>query len=161
HDLDTARFTRTLDERWRRTSYSALTRPAHGPLVGSESTEAVKDDEDLGTSVEAQPGLPRQPALDEAALRALAVPLADMPGGTEVGTFGHAVLEEVDFAADDLRAEVAAAVEAQARRRRTDVGDHDVLVDGLVKALQTPLGPIAEDRPLRAFSRRERLDELA
>ncbi|HEY8340333.1 MAG TPA: UvrD-helicase domain-containing protein [Egibacteraceae bacterium] len=161
HDLDTARFTRTLDERWRRTSYSALTRPAHGPLVGSESTEAVKDDEDLGTSVEAQPGLPRQPALDEAALRALVVPLADMPGGTEVGTFVHAVLEEVDFAADDLRAEVAAAVEAQARRRRTDVGDHDVLVDGLVKALQTPLGPIAEDRPLRAFSRRERLDELA
>ena len=43
--LRLARFTRELDARWRRTSYSDITRAAHEAIVASEPEERVVDDE--------------------------------------------------------------------------------------------------------------------
>jgi len=157
-DLDRARFTRDLDDAWRRTSYTALTRltdPA--PRVGSEPEERVKDDEDAGLNpVDAAPGATDD---DPSGLRDVALPLADMPGGTHVGTFVHRVLERTDFAAADLPGELAGVVDAELERTRFDL-DGDVLVTGLDAVVRTPLGPGFGDLTLRDVTRRDRRDEV-
>jgi exodeoxyribonuclease V beta subunit len=87
-ELAAARFDRTLDTTWRRTSYSALTADAHDAMVGSEPEETgVQDEPDTGA---AAPG-----------------PWADVPVGTRVGTIVHRALEAIDFAAPAFGAEVA------------------------------------------------------
>jgi exodeoxyribonuclease V beta subunit len=89
-----------------------------------------------------------------------ASPLGAFPGGLEVGTFVHAVLERVDFAAPELSVELDAAMRAvQARGSDVD-GDLAILGDGLVKALSTPLGPLLPGVCLRDVARKDRLDEL-
>jgi exodeoxyribonuclease V beta subunit len=158
--LDAAELGRELDRAWHRTSYSAITAPAHGaahgaggpggPLVASEPDESVTDDEvpldEGGTGADAR--------LQEV------VPLADVPGGTEFGTFVHAVLEEVDFTAADLRATLLAETGSQLARRRTRIGGPEVLAEGLARAVETPLGPLAGGRALRDVPPRDRLNEL-
>ena len=157
--LAAAPFGRPLDLRWRRTSYSALTRPAHDAAhaVGSEPDEAVTDDEVL------PPGeiVVASSAADESALRAVPSLLADMRGGADVGTFVHAVFEHADFAADDLQAEIAKHVVEQRARRDVELGDEAMVVDGLVQAIRTPLGPLVGDVALRDIVMRDRIDEMA
>ena len=80
--------------------------------------------------------------------------------GMEVGTFVHTVLEEADFAAPDLGAELAARVAQAGSRRSTAVGDPAVVADGLRAALQTPLGPLLDGLRLCDVARADRLDEL-
>jgi exodeoxyribonuclease V beta subunit len=70
------------------------------------------------------------------------------------------VLEETDFAAADLGAELAGHVAAARRRRTVDVGDPLMVVEGLRAAIETPLGPLVGDRRLRDLPRGDRLDEL-
>ncbi|MDP8977769.1 MAG: PD-(D/E)XK nuclease family protein, partial [Actinomycetota bacterium] len=96
----------------------------------------------------------------ESRLRAVASPLAGMPGGTEVGTAVHAVLEATDFTAVDLPTELARRVGEQQARRAVALGDHDALVDGLRRVVETPLGPLVGDRRLRDVPRHDRRDEL-
>ena len=88
--LAVARFGRTLDTTWRRTSYSALTAAAHeAPPGGSEPEVTATDDEpDAGTETG---GL-----------------WADVPMGTRVGTVVHRALEVVDFAAPEFGPDIAA-----------------------------------------------------
>jgi exodeoxyribonuclease V beta subunit len=165
-DLDVAGFTRPIDWRWRRTSYSDITAAAHEPLVGSEPEEGVVADEP-------GPGAPVAPAAAppraagaasagaaHAALLAVPSPLAAMPAGVNVGTFVHRLLQVADFAAPDLEAELHAHV-AAAGRRATDAGDPAVVVAGVAAALRTPLGPLLSGRALRDVARADRLDELA
>jgi exodeoxyribonuclease V beta subunit len=157
-ELDRARFTRGLDTSWRRTSYSALTRlDDPGPHVGSERDEAVTDDEPSAPDGARGPtrGVAVAHGGDEVTL-----PLADMPGGTQVGTFVHGVLEEADFAADDLRREFLAAVAKQQTRRRLDL-DAEMVGNGLVAAVTTPLGAAADGISLAAIRRDDRRDEVA
>jgi exodeoxyribonuclease V beta subunit len=152
--LAAAAFDRPLDQQWRRTSYSALTRPADDSAVGSEPGETVVDDEPALAAAAAA-------SAEAVALQAHRCPLGPLPGGTEFGTFVHGVLERVDFAAADLPRALTDAVAAQRGYRPTEVGAVDVLVDGLRRAIETPLGPLADDRALRAVGRTERSDELA
>ncbi|GGI06987.1 UvrD-helicase domain-containing protein [Egicoccus halophilus] len=172
--LEAAVFDRHLDRAWYRTSYSAITaRAHHRPVVGSEVTEDVVDDETLepaplgvtgeratDTSSAPETAMPTLFDAVAAASGSAPVPLADMPGGTDVGTFTHVVLEHVDFAADDLRHEVARVTAEAKQRLRTDVGDVDVFVDGLVAAIDTPLGPLAGGQALRDLGTADRLNEL-
>jgi exodeoxyribonuclease V beta subunit len=156
-DLDRARFTRALDEAWRRTSYSALTRlDDPEPRVGSEAEVAVKDDEALATAVVIDAG---GAADDVHGLRAVGLPLADLPGGTEIGTFVHGVLEHADFAAPDLDGELRGAAHRMRARMRLDL-DEDVLVAGLAAALTTPLGPDTGRLTLAGVARTDRRDEV-
>ncbi len=157
------RFDRALDFSWRRTSYSAITAAAHdgdddrGTRVGSEPEQDVVTDEGLPATPPATAGGGTE---DESGLRAVALPLGPMPGGVDVGSFVHSVLEVTDFAASDLRAELAANVAAQRGRQNVDVGDFDALVTGLRAAIETPLGPMVGDVRLRDIASGDRLNEL-
>jgi exodeoxyribonuclease V beta subunit len=73
----------------------------------------------------------------------------------------HRVLEATDYAAADLRAELAGHVEEGVARRRVEIGDPAHVVDGLAAAIETPLGPLVGDLRLRDVARADRLDELA
>ena len=151
--MEVARFDRSLDERWRRTSYTALTAGAYEARVASEPEEPVVADEEAVTALPAVPD-EAPPAAAPAAL------LASMPAGMQVGTFVHRVLEAADFAAPDLGGELAGVVAAVQARRRVEVGPVDEVVSGLSAALSAPLGPLAGGAALRDVARGDRLDEL-
>jgi exodeoxyribonuclease V beta subunit len=151
-ELDTARFERTLDARWRRTSYSSITAAAHEAWVASEP--------EVG-SVTDEAGVP-SPGTDtdgDRALVAVGSLLADAPAGAEFGTFVHEVLEATDFAAPDLEGELTARVGAHLVRR-TNVGDPPTVITGLRACLATPLGPLVAGTTLEGLVRADRLDEL-
>ncbi len=171
-DLAAARFERGLDRAWRRTSYSGITAGEQSDTVGSEpelpGTTDEPDEAGAGagarsssslTAVIPGPGYP-EVGREEAALRAVASPLAVTPRGPEIGTFVHAVLERVNFAAADLAAAITTAVRDEQSLRGTDIGSLEQLSAGLIAALSTPLGPLVDDRSLRTFGPADRLDEL-
>jgi exodeoxyribonuclease V beta subunit len=83
-----------------------------------------------------------------------------MPGGTRVGSFIHAVLEAVDFQADDLAAALTEAISNELARWPVPIGDIGATVAGLQAAIETPLGPLAHEQTLRQLHRSDRLDEL-
>jgi exodeoxyribonuclease V beta subunit len=85
------------------------------------------------------------------------LPLAAMPAGAEVGTFVHRVLEAVDFAAEDLDAELAEAIAAVQARRPVELGDVGAVAAGLRAAIETPF---LDGVRLRDLARADRLDEL-
>jgi exodeoxyribonuclease V beta subunit len=143
-ELSVAAFARSLDERWRRTSYTALTAGTYEARVASEPEEpVVRDEPDEPVPV------PADVPPDDPRLRA-ALPLATAPHGVEFGTFVHRVLEAADFAAPDLDAELA-----------RHAGPSADVVPGLRAAIETPLGPLLADARLRDVARGDRLDELA
>ena len=159
--LAAAVFDRGFDARWVRTSYSALTAKAHdaGPAlrIDDPPVESVTVDEPLGDVEEPAVGAVREP--DPADPLLAEVIMGPLMGGPEVGTLVHQVLERVDFAAADLAAAVIAAIDAPAR---TLLGTGEPLVvDGLVAALTTPLGPLFDGRALCDLEHGDRLNEMA
>ncbi len=145
-ELAAAVFDRSLDMRWRRTSFSAITAGTHEARVASEPEEAVVTDEPAAADVNASPD---------------GLPLAGMPVGTEVGTLVHRVLEATDFAAPDLDAELATQLAVAQARRAVEIGAPGKVVAGLRAAIETPLGPVAGGLRLRDVGRGDRIDELA
>jgi exodeoxyribonuclease V beta subunit len=141
-DLSAASFDRSLDQRWRRTSFSDISSGAHEARVASEPEETTVTDEPEGPPSAATAG---------------EVPLAAMPVGVQVGTFVHRVLELADFAAPDLDAELSEAVAAVHARRPVELGDPTAVVAGLRAAIETP---ILDGVRLRDLARADRLDEL-
>jgi exodeoxyribonuclease V beta subunit len=187
-ELAAARFDRTLDARWRRTSYSDITADAYEARVASEpeDDDTVRDEPAPPTTAATPPATPATPpatpatppatpatppataatppatpATPPAGATPAALPLAAMPVGAHVGTFVHRVLEATDFAAGDLAAELTGQVAAAQARRSVDVGDPAQVVGGLRAALETPLGDLLDGRAMRDFARADRLDELA
>jgi exodeoxyribonuclease V beta subunit len=162
--LEPARFERELDLRWRRASYSSITADAHdepggAANVSSEPEDPGTDDEPTaptGSGVYT-PGIGVDPS---AAGGWAASPLGETPGGPEVGTFVHSVLEETDFAAPDLRAELDAAIRATEGQGPVLAGDLKQLADGLGAAITTPLGPLLPGVSLRQIGPPDRVDEL-
>jgi exodeoxyribonuclease V beta subunit len=158
-ELAAARFGRTLDRRWRRTSYSDITARAHEAPVGSEPEEARLGDEPDGPELAAAGG--DAPAdLEAAALAASPAALLELPAGVAAGTLVHQVLQASDFAAPDLDAELAGALATVPGRRAVALAELDPIVAGLRGAIETPLGPLLDDRSLRTVARADRLDEL-
>jgi exodeoxyribonuclease V beta subunit len=154
--LEAARFERTLDPRWRRTSYTAITAGAREAHVGSEPEEPPLGDEApviVPVAADAADGA-------EARLRAVASPFAELPAGAEFGTFVHGVLQRADPAAPDLPAELAARIAEERAWRPVDAGDPVALADGLRGVVETPLGPLLGERRLRDFGPADRLREL-
>jgi exodeoxyribonuclease V beta subunit len=155
--LATARFDRSLDERWRRTSYSDITAGAHEAWVGSEPEEPLLSDEPVAA---VQPQVAGAALGDERSL-----PLAAMAAGPQVGTVVHRLLEAVEFDAPDLRGELSARLAAILEHSGVDVGDPAAVVAGLALAIDTPLegsgaGPGGGSGRLRDVERADRLDEL-
>ncbi len=162
--LGVARFDRRLDLAWRRTSYSSLTAAVHdgAPLleamVGSEPEEPERADELAVQDVAAAET--NGAAADDAQLQTLLSPLRDLPSGTAFGTLVHSVLEEVDTAATDLGHELLDRCrDAVAARYGTGI-EPQLLADGLLPVLDTPLGPLADGRRLRDIAPADRLAEM-
>ncbi len=153
-ELSAGRFDRTLDPRWRRTSYSGITSAVYEAKVGSEAEGRREPDE---VPVVAPAG---DSATGEAGLRAVPSLLADMPGGADVGTFVHGVLEGADFTAAALGTELRKSLARISAREAVDAGDHSLIVAGLSAAIDTPLGSVVGDIRLRDIGRAERVDEL-
>ena len=155
-ELSAAVFDRTLDAAWRRVSYSGITRDAHeAPAIGSEP-------EDEGTTDEPASDVslaPRTPG-PAAGPSPVALGLADMPGGTLVGTIVHEVLERTAFEAADLADEVDQALRRELTRRNADLGNRADVIAGLCTAIESPLGPLVGDVRLADVARGHRLDEL-
>jgi exodeoxyribonuclease V beta subunit len=155
--LTAATFDRSLDVRWRRTSYSGITAAAHEAWVASEPEEDTLEDEGPvpGPGVAPDDGGP-----DDARPASPALPLAAMPSSVHVGSLLHDVFESVDFAAGDLDAELSDHLARAMRRRPVELGETDAVVAGLRAAIETPLGPLVGDQRLRDIARADRLDEL-
>ena len=152
-ELEAARFDRRLDLWWRRTSYTDITAEAHDPLVASEPERPVLSDEPETPTPVAAAGVAR-PGLERES------PLGAAPVGVDFGTFVHTVLEATDFAAANLRSELAERVGDALSRRALDLGDPDRVVEGLQAAIETPLGSLLGGARLRDIGRADRLDEL-
>jgi exodeoxyribonuclease V beta subunit len=163
--LDVAAFERSLDLRWRRTSYSGVTALVHvGPGVDSEPEEGGTTDEPLaGTPAELLDGDraaagPMMP-VEESDLRGVVSPWSDLPGGVEMGTLVHRVLQETDFAVPDLDGEIARVIKSIGAPSAPEVLP-DRLGAALRASLTTPLGPVAGDIALRDVALVDRLNEM-
>jgi exodeoxyribonuclease V beta subunit len=158
-DLEARVFDRDLDTEWRRASYSSITRAVHDPpSIGSEPELELTDDEEVSASSEGRDDETALETSDPAA--SIELGLADMPGGTLVGTVIHSVLEHTEFDAPDLVAEVGAALDRELAWRNLAIGERDHVVSGLCSAIEAPLGPLVDGIRLRDVARRDRLDEL-
>ncbi|MGZ4181609.1 MAG: UvrD-helicase domain-containing protein [Solirubrobacteraceae bacterium] len=150
-ELAAAAFERTLDQRWRRTSYSDITAGSYDAVVASEAEEPVVNDEPVVT-------VPSPMTLGDGG--AVSCPLANMGVGAEVGTVVHRALAASEFDAADLDSELERQLAAAQGRRAVDVGDPEAVVAGLRTAVETPLGPLFDDHRLCDVRRADRLDEL-
>ena len=135
--LQARSWTRTIDHDWRRPSYSGLTAALHEEGPAPSTVEApgevglTLDEPDLDVSAD-----PASPAGE-----AIASPMLGIAGGADFGTLVHAILEQVDPAADDLRTEIATIAELPLKGFGHEVGA-DQLIDALVSVLHTPLGSL-------------------
>jgi exodeoxyribonuclease V beta subunit len=123
--------------------------------IGSEPEQPLLGDEDLAPPAWSVPG--RAP---DHQLRAVALGLGGMPGGTLVGTVLHSVLERSEFDAEDLEGEVRRALAEEVAWRNVDLGDTEQVVVGLCRAIGSPLGRDVGEIRLRDITRGDRLDEL-
>jgi exodeoxyribonuclease V beta subunit len=175
--LRRAVFDRPLDQLWRRTSYSALTRAAHEARHADLDADAADEPADptqprgptpepavaqTDDELDAVVDLVALPASDDdEPLRLVPSGWQDLPGGAGFGTLVHTALETLDQVGDPeaLRAAVTAAA-----ARHPGVLDADGLVDhlvtGLARAVATPLGPLAGGACLADWAPRDRLCEL-
>ena len=70
----------------------------------------------------------------------MALPLAGLPAGVELGSLVHSVLERADFAAPDLGDALTSLVAEEAAWRGVPIGDPGAAAAGLLAAIETPLG---------------------
>jgi exodeoxyribonuclease V beta subunit len=160
HELGHAEFGRSLDLRWRRTSYSDITAGSYDAQVASEPEEpAIADEPAEHLPIPPSPAPAGRAAADDPALAQPSL-LAAMPVGVRVGTLIHRVMQECDFAADDLDAELDDGLAAARAWRAVEIGDPAVVRAGLRATIETPLGPILGGLRLRDVGVADRLDEL-
>ncbi|WP_425295525.1 3'-5' exonuclease, partial [Nocardia cyriacigeorgica] len=144
-ELAAAVFDRTLDQQWRRTSYSALTAAAHALAPDSEPEDGRgPDDEPTGVPVLAAEPETGAPSL-----------MNELPYGAEFGTLVHAALERVDTDAADLAAEVDARCRETVEEMMA-AADPALLATALLAVLRTPT-PFGA---LAGIATRDRLCEL-
>jgi exodeoxyribonuclease V beta subunit len=166
-----------LPPRWgQRWSFSAIVdRASLGRLDPHDVSMAdggADDEQEQAEAVDelaAGPTRPADAAADEGLPDSL---LADLPAGTTFGTLVHSMLEEVDFRSDRLAAELEEAVDRQLRWRSVDLTPvippgataeqgRTLLVDGLRRAIDTPLGAVSGGLRLADIGVGDRLVEVS
>jgi exodeoxyribonuclease V beta subunit len=147
-DLNARHFHRSIDLRWRRTSYSGLIRVAETSGVSSEPEIVELDDEVADIPLVAPSAGPSVPS-----------PMADLPTGAKFGTLVHSVLETADPLAADLAAELERHIGEHLAWWPVDVPAR-ALAEALVPMHDTPLGPLAGNLTLRDIGLPDRLREL-
>jgi exodeoxyribonuclease V beta subunit len=160
-ELEVARFDRGVDLAWRRTSYSGLTAGLHeARLAGVTSEPEATEVEDEPADALVRPAdAPTASGADEAGLRAVLSPMAELPAGAAFGTLVHEVLEHVDTDAQDLASELLARCE-QASARLGGGVDPAELAASLLPVMRTPLGPVAGGATLADVRPGDHLAEL-
>ncbi|MFE5460384.1 UvrD-helicase domain-containing protein [Nocardia sp. NPDC056564] len=148
-ELAAARFERKLDQHWRRTSYSALTASAHGPVT----PELEIEPEDTRGPAD-EPSTPVVAEVEEVFAGPASL-MNSLPYGAEFGTLVHGVFELIDTDAPDLAAEVDSRCRAAVDELMAEA-DPGVLSTAVLAALRTPLGIGS----LADISTRDRLNEL-
>jgi exodeoxyribonuclease V beta subunit len=88
------------------------------------------------------------------------MPLARVPKGTYIGTVIHEIFEHFDTAAPSIVNEMTRLVDKHASGPSLLSSRKD-LIDGLVLAAQTPLGPFMGSASLATIPSRDRLPELS
>ncbi|PFG16879.1 exodeoxyribonuclease V beta subunit [Propionicimonas paludicola] len=147
---------RSIDQSWRRTSYSGLTEAVHARSPFAADAELEHLDEP-----------PADPAADAAAVPAgRPSPMAALPGGTGFGSLVHEIFENLDWFAPTpadrgaLAERLLAATDAANARFAVPGVTSPALAEALLPGLLTPLGRLTDDRPLAAISIGDRLSEL-
>ena len=154
-DLAVATLDRALERRNGRTSFSSLTRDSHGSHAGvtAPAEDPANDLSTLGGTDEG-PELPT-----ESAVAPPNMPLAGFGGANRFGTLVHDILEDADFAADDLEGHLLPLVTRNVERSGLPIEPTD-LVDGLAACLRSPLGELFDGRTLTDIARGDRLNEM-
>ena len=132
-------------EGWYRWSYSSLSKGARSTNEGSArgGTDETPGGPELGAD-----GGPET----------FNGPLLGMQASADFGTFVHELFEVIDLSTPDLDAEVRAVIESSGQAASFDA-DPEVLAQGLVLAIDTPLDAAAESPTLRSIGS-QRLNEL-
>lgn len=138
-DVAAARFDRTLDLLWRRTSYSALTAHSHDGTPGRSEVGVTSEAERPEKSDEPAEPQAGDEYVDAEALDGIASPMNGMPAGAAFGTLVHEALEHVDTSAPDLLVELERRCAEAVASRMADV-DPVALAGALLPVMHTPLG---------------------
>ncbi|GAB3586423.1 UvrD-helicase domain-containing protein [Calidifontibacter terrae] len=144
------KFTAAIDPLWRRTSYSSLA--TAGEVDAATEPETV----DLGTHDEEEVTVSQgtgNVGHDRPS------PMATLPMGATFGSLVHAVLEEADLQAADLRVEFEGKTRELLRRWPVEL-DPTELANALELVCETPFGPLAEDLCLRDLTESDRFAEM-
>ena len=147
-ELTVRSWDRTIDQTWRRTSYSGLTAAAHDQASPVDSL--LLDDE----------GGPEDLLVPVEDAYADLSPMATLPAGAAFGTLVHAVYEATDATVPSWRDAVADATRTALRRVPVADVSADALATALAPSFDTPLGPLFPGRTLRDFSPADRLAEM-
>lgn len=171
-ELQLASPSRTPDRSSRRWSFTLLT--ARDRVAHLDPTDASDGDAGAGDEPAVDDAEAVTPAPGVAPVEVVPGALGALPAGAAFGTLVHSVLEQVDFAADDVADQLRRHVVDELVRSDVDPSPWlpdggrgtreqgiDLLVRGLLDAVQTPLGPLFGDRRLAELSRADRLDELS
>ena len=169
-DLDHARFapreaTSLTVRGWRRWSYSGLTRILKGPDGTIAQHDAVHGADEVDPTAATPDDMQLAIELDEhhhddAPPRS---PLLAVSGGTALGTLIHEVFDEIDPSSPAVETEIATLVSDKlllwpSGQRRSVTAR--AIVDGIITALDCPLGEMFDGRTLRDLGHRHRLSEL-
>ena len=130
---------------WYRWSYSSLSKGARANNEGSArgGTDEAPGGPELG---------------EDGGPQTFQGPLLGMQASADFGTFVHELFEVINLSAPDVEAEVRAVIETSGRAASFDA-DPEVLAQGLMLAIDTPLGATADDATLRTIGS-NRLNEL-
>jgi exodeoxyribonuclease V beta subunit len=166
-----------LPPRWgRRWSFSAIVDRASlgrlDPHDASMADQGADDEQEQAEAFDEFAAGPIRPADAEADEELPDSLLADLPAGTTFGTLVHSMLEDIDFRSDRLAAELEEAVDRQLRWRSVDLTPviptgataeqgRTLLVDGLRRAIDTPLGAVSGGLRLADIGIGDRLVELS
>ena len=153
--VSTHSFDGSTTQTYRRTSFSGISELAAGraQLVLHAAP---------GSGLDEQPdffGGHVHSAAADVALGAT-MPLARVPKGTYIGTVIHEIFEHFDTAAPSIVNEMTRLVDIHASGPSLLSSRKD-LIDGLVLAAQTPLGPLMGGTSLATIPSRDRLPELS
>jgi exodeoxyribonuclease V beta subunit len=159
--LEAGVFERVLDSTWRRSSFSSITARSHVPAVGSEPEETALSDEAPASMPAAAAGAGAGPGGEGGAgTTDRPLLLGEMPGGVRIGTLVHSLFEELDFAGAELPQALREGLAVGEARSGVLVGDLGTVADGLLAAIETPLGPVGGGVRLRDLARADRVDEM-
>jgi len=169
-ELTVREVSRSFDSTWRIWSFTGITSAARGraeaggkmpePHRIAEHTELLRGagNDEVGSI---DPHLITDPTypIDPTDIGAEGCALRSAPAGTVFGTLVHEVLENVDFAADDLQTQLESQCAQRLAYRPLDISPEH-LAHGLSQAIHAPLGGPLKELRLRDLTRADRLDEM-